>query len=164
MKEENLLIKPVWALVCSSTSTDQNTNQVSIFNVIEEVTIGISGPRPADVFKNGVVVPLANELIALLQRADTSTKEIINECVVDVLDPFGISIGHVELPVKIEKDKQRSRINVKFNGFKVTSSGEYLYKISVKNTAGKLEEIISVPVHMKLSEPLAPNQTPKKLT
>src|ERR1035437_9825845 len=101
MKNENKIIKPVWALVCASSSIDQRTNTVSVFNVLEEVTVGINGPTPANVFKSGVVIPMPLEFIALFVRVDDYIKEIICDAAMDVFDPFGISMGMQNFPLKL---------------------------------------------------------------
>ena len=53
--------------------------------------------------------------------------------------------------LKLEKNKKRTRVSVKFGGIKVTSSGEYNFKLSIKNKDGKFEEIISAPLDIKLT-------------
>jgi hypothetical protein len=151
MKNENKIIRLVWALMCASSSIDRTTNAVSIFNALEEVTVGINGPAPADVFKKGAVIPIPLEFIGLFVRVDDYTKDATCEATMDVIDPFGISMGAQNFPLKLEKNKKRTRVSVKFGGIKVTSSGEYNFKLSIKNKEGKFDEVASAPLEIKLT-------------
>ena len=57
---KNQKIKVLWAMICNLSSTDQQTNTASLYNVIEEITVTPSGEvTPEKAFKSGILVDIA---------------------------------------------------------------------------------------------------------
>lgn len=151
---KNKKIKIVWALACNSSSTDSNTNNISLFNIIEEFTVTPPDQfTPEKLFKAGILVQHPFEIVILFSRVGNDTnKELDYEAIFTSLDPLDKPLGETIFPIKIEKGKKRLRLNVKINGITATMEGEYTFKIATREVGSReLEEITSVPLDIKLN-------------
>lgn len=151
---KNNKIKVLWAMICNSSITDQQTNTASLYNVIEEITITPSGEAtPEKAFKSGLLVGHPFEIVILFSRVDDNISEELNsEFIITLSDPLGKALMNAVFPAKIEKDKKRLRINIKMNGIKITLEGNYVFRIYLKNEATKEEELASIPFDVKINK------------
>ena len=145
-----------WAMVCGSSSVDQNTNNMSMFNVFEEITINniaaqvSQNQKPAEPGQpTNVLFP--HEVITVWSRTNLE-QETKAEMKVEFIDPFGNILSNVNPAIIFEKGKQRMRIILKINGLQVTIPGEYKYVISLKTASDKsLKEIANLPIVVKMA-------------
>jgi hypothetical protein len=70
-------VKLIFAVLCESAAIDRQTNRVSMFNVIEEVTatVGTPGQTLPNLPDDRVLVPMLTELVALFERSSEDTPE-----------------------------------------------------------------------------------------
>ncbi len=146
-------IKIIWALACNSSSTDQQTNTLSLFNILEEMAIEFHGndkPKPEGVFPSGVSIKHPFEIVIMLSRVGKDNQELNSQAKIELVDPLGKSLAENMVPIKIEENKKRLRVNIKVDGIKVTMAGEYEFKISLQgNKAGEYTEEMTVPLEVK---------------
>src|SRR3989344_3127571 len=76
----------LWGLLCSLSSIDQERNNVSLFNIVEEIGI------PQEIFKQEgkKVIPFVFEIVMLLRRIVSSAvddREITTDIEVALVDP-----------------------------------------------------------------------------
>ena len=131
---KNNKLKLLWILACGSSVTDQQSNSLSLFNVIEQVTVNVD-PQKKDSFpsKEGIVVPFPFEIVTLLSKStEEYDKDYFFSAKVSSIDPNGKITGEIPFETKIDKDKKRIRLNIKTDGIKVTIEGGYLFRLSVK--------------------------------
>jgi hypothetical protein len=66
--------KHLWTVFCSKSILDRNTNNVSLIEVVEELTIGLTqgSAIPSD---NPVVIPITASLVTLWVRNDPLSSE-----------------------------------------------------------------------------------------
>jgi len=60
------MIEHIWSVVCGSTSIDKETNTISIFNVMEQITVFTNETKP---FR----LPAPFEIVSLWSRKNEST-------------------------------------------------------------------------------------------
>lgn len=151
---KNQKIKVLWSMICNSTSTDQQTNTISLFGVIEEITITPPNEAtPKEAFKSGILAKLPFEIVVLFSRdGDNAEEELNSEFWLSLVDPFGKSIMENSFPAKIEKDKKRLRMNIRMDGIKITMEGNYAFRIYTKNEGTKEEELASIPFDVKINK------------
>lgn len=138
----------LWGLLCSLSSIDQERNNVSLFNIVEEIGI------PQEIFKQEgkKVIPFVFEIVMLLRRIVSSTvddREITTDIEVALVDPEEKELKKIIAPVKFQKGIQRNRLRIRFNTLDITVPGNYGFRISVKNSEGFLKHVGTIPLEVK---------------
>ncbi len=114
-KIDNFGIKHIWTILCSNSSIDQNTNNVSLFNVIEQVELQAFDKKKINE-KQEKGIPLNCELISLWNRKDNAKKGYEEK--VEFVDPAGAILNTIETPLKIPDNIQSFRMTFRNYGVK----------------------------------------------
>lgn len=141
-------MKNIWSVICEKSVIDKDTNSISLFNSLEELSINYSGEKKlkkTDV-KN---IPILFEIVSLW--FDESIKDDRKfEIVLEVLDPNNKITNKSVQECVMEKGKKRLRTIAKLNGLGITSNG--LYKIIIKYKYGKVIKIASeIPIDIEIN-------------
>jgi|SRR3989344_2149542 len=150
MTKKDINFRHIWSVLCTNSSIDQQTNNVSLYNVIEQIHIDKAAFEA--VTKNPEEVVVANivfEIVSLWKK-DESAEDLKVEQRLDMLDPTGKLLDSVKNEFKIPAKVTRFRFKLQINGMKVTAPGEYNYVLNVKNPAtGEFDEVTRVPLEVK---------------
>jgi hypothetical protein len=140
----------IWSVLCSNSTLDRNTNNVSLFNVLEQLNVPKEKfSKAADNPAANVVVGVNCELITLWKKAEKD-KVVLAEEKIELADPNNKVLGSIINAIEIPENSHRARIRVVVNGVKITVEGEYKFKISVKNKEDKnFVEMAQVPLEIK---------------
>ncbi len=132
-KIEILPIKYVWSILCAGSSIDQQTNNLSLYNLIEELTLLRGDVENQKKTAQSAILPIAFpfQLITLWERSDMGAIETFVK--MQLLDPAEKVLNEIEYAVKIEAHQERNRFTVNFNAFPFTADGSYQFKSFVKN-------------------------------
>jgi hypothetical protein len=130
MKEHNKLSKLVhdWTILCLGSSVDEQSNNLSIFNIIE--TLGLefipSTEQEKEKEREGFYsVPLNFQLVTKLQKYDIDS-EISFDMRYQITDPEGVSIGKgFGSTITFGKGTDNLRIRSNIGMFPVTKKGVY---------------------------------------
>lgn len=128
-----------WAILCLGISVDKNTNQLSLFNIIEDVTL-ISGQS------------IAMNFVVKLERSDLFDSESFVK--LEIIDPDKNKTQKLEDLLMFGKDKKYVRMISTF-GATFLKSGEYDYVISVKMSKDdEYKEIIRNKLNVSVKDKL----------
>lgn len=147
-------IEHVWSVLCQSSAIDYETNELSLFKVVEEIGIQIEvkdeeGKKELEKLDSeGAVFPIALQLVSVWQQAEKLSEDSeVFKVRIDVIDPKGKKNGTFDYEFKIPASKIRMRNRVNFNSLKVTTSGRYVLKISLLNPKSQeFENVGNVPL------------------
>ncbi|MFA4942345.1 MAG: hypothetical protein WC564_01755 [Patescibacteria group bacterium] len=121
-------MKNIWSILCQESSVDSNTNKISLFNCIDELTMSFA--RREEINDKPKNIPLSFDLVSLW------TKEIDEpdnfNILIQFFDPNGKELKSFEQDISFERGKKRLRAIIKVNGFVITSDGTYKIKLSYK--------------------------------
>lgn len=141
-------IRVIWAVLCQSASIDQQTNTVSLFNIIEQINLNQSVPNPTTTpspnelkdFPEKTIIPINATLVIQMERNDELTSSAVIK--VEISDPLGEVLGVNEFPVEaIVNENKKLRAIVNIAGFPATRSGDYTFTILTKiGSHGKFEK------------------------
>ena len=126
-------IKNNLSLLCKSSLVDIDSNNVSIFNIIEEITI-----KPEGILKQKIkgreeeVIPFTFELFTAWERNDDINKELISNVKTSILCPDGKEREYIEFPFNFELGKKRMRIRIKTGGLPFAGYGTYIFNIFIE--------------------------------
>src|SRR3989344_7491217 len=142
-------INCVWGLVCSLSSLDQQRNNLSLFNVIDQINL------PSEVYEQakkgqpvGVQIPI--EVVMLWRRAiDTKIDDraLAFDTQVELIDPNGKSLIKILTKVQFSSFNRINRIRLQGNGIFVTIPGDYVFEVSYKTLEETgFHDIFKIPI------------------
>jgi hypothetical protein len=131
------MLEHIWSVLCSRSVIDSETNNVSIQDVIEQITINA---EPAE----NCFLPFPLELITLWGRKETNEATKGTERVT-FITPSGkiqvVSEAEINL-TKVERHRQR----VRFPGLPVSEAGKYYFKVEIKNGNNDWQQVSAIPL------------------
>ena len=140
-------MKVLWAILCESSVTDKDTNNVSLFNIIEEVTI--QGPTPAVESEPGsdsIVVPLGLNFVILWSRSNLEVPEK-GQGRVRLLDPDGEVAPSREFEVDLT-EFLRMRVGSRLPGLPSGKEGEHLFRVEGKVPDSDWKQMFELPLRV----------------
>ncbi len=154
MKNENKTTKNIsfaWAMLCQSSSVDANNNNLSLFNLIEEITVGIT-PDPTQKLPEIVNVPFPFHLVTLWKR-NIENLNPTADVEVKLFDPKNKELQKIEYKLVFPDGKKNLRSIIQSPVFSVTDTGGYVFKISMKESGeSAFTEVAEVPVNVVLKK------------
>ena len=157
-------LKIKWALMCKSASVDRQSNNVSLFSVIEELTlnktpagnlqVGQSNVKRPSSFPNKTQVKGEFTIVVQLERQPTVKAPGFKPSLrIQIVDPKEEVLATNVLPLNFEEGKNRLRAIVSFDLIIVKDPGIYNFAVSVR--ASDKDEFgaeTRVPVEVKIFE------------
>jgi len=130
------MINHQFSLICNRAVVDENSKSISIFDIIEQITVFAEPDQT-------IHLPLHFEIFSLWMRSemDTPAKEISR---VSLKDPNGISKKHIEVDVDLTKSVFFRSI-IRISGIELRCPGIYNFIIELKQKDEKWKEVSSIP-------------------
>lgn len=123
-------IRLVWALLCNDAVTDQETNNLTLYNLIEQFQISKTALLKQD---KKIILPVAVKLVSLWSRINTTGKnEFSAQIEIDLVDPAGDVLQVIPHELRVLEGKDRIRLIIKLQGLPVSKEGAYLFRFKVK--------------------------------
>src|SRR6266478_6758315 len=136
------MIDHVWSVVCSRSATDRETNNVSLFEVIEQ--LNVLGPLPDPVAR--VALPIPFEIISLWSRAEPGEAEE-SRGGVRLLAPNSTVLFAQEFPINL-MENPRMRTQMRSVAFPVLGAGRYTINVEIQRAAENWEPVARIPVQL----------------
>ncbi|MFH1959092.1 MAG: hypothetical protein ABIJ22_02070 [Patescibacteria group bacterium] len=140
------MINHIWTVLCLESVIDNQTNNVSLLNVLEQLEINIAAGVNFSKDKD-LVVPISFELVSLWSRDDTK-KKAIDEINISIIGHDGQKIKTLSKKIEIPKGKKRLRSRFRISGFPVKKSGIYYFVLKINNFK---KEIAKIPLEVKIN-------------
>jgi hypothetical protein len=138
-------------MLVQSYSVDRESNSLSLFNVIEEITLPADVPVPPE----GQTIPIGPQmaLVGLLSRSEPSTAEKV-EARVQISLPNGKNAANANFVVDLTEDaRSRAILKIPFLPFSV--EGFYTFSTALK-IGDAWNEVHSIQLRVKrLPQPAA---------
>jgi exopolysaccharide biosynthesis protein len=139
-------MKNIWSVISNNAVVDKNTNSISLFDCLEEITVNFSKPEDISVPQKNI--PINFTIVSLWSDKDIS-KDRKFEYLLEIKDPENKKIKEfTNFPV-IEKGKKRLRTLVQMNGMGITSEGEYTLIIKYRKDNEKFVIASKIPLDVK---------------
>jgi hypothetical protein len=139
----------IWSVLCSKSVIDKDTQQVSLFDVLEALHIQLEEP-----IKSPGLIRFATEVVSLWVRSERDAEETATtKC--EVITPDGESVHAAEMALDFS-EKRRFRSIFRAEGFPLHGSGVYKFKVSVKDGASeewRLAALLPIEVTVKSPNP-----------
>ena len=128
-------VEHIWSLICSNSTIDSETNNLSLFNVIERITVTVPAAAldkaKADKSK-GLLTHVGFEVVSRF-RKKTSNKTAAFDIRLRLLSPESrILMTSNEQRVAMREGIRNMRIRNRFNVLPVEKSGDYVVIVDAK--------------------------------
>ena len=139
------MIDHVWTVVCSRAVIDQDTNNISIQNVIEQLNI-FAEPKPDG------VIPSRLEVVTLWIRADPNTP-CRGQMRLTFRSPSNRVIGTFDRPIDLS-EHERLRSRIRFEGVAAEESGRHHFYVELQNEGeSEWRQVAAVPLAIIFEPP-----------
>jgi len=142
------MIDHVWTVVCSHSVTDRDSNNVSIFNVVEQIKV-TGEPKPQG------VVPIRFEIVTLWARSDFD-KPARGRTRITFTSPSEkkVKLGE-ERDIDLSK-YERLRTRRAIQGLPVSEPGRHVIRVELQNKGeNRWRKVASVPLKIEFVSPEA---------
>ena len=141
----------VWTVVCTQSSIDSTSNNITLFEVIEQ--LNVPNPFPTPEPGKQLLAPIGLEVVTLWARTDDLVPER-SECKVRFSDPKGTTILERSFEANLT-GHVRNRHRLRINGLPLTVPGRYTFHVDAKTPQG-WKEFGSVPLQVKPADGAKP--------
>jgi hypothetical protein len=136
------MIEHVWTVLCRDSVIDRDSNNLSLFNVLEQITVHseMEGDEAA-------VAPIEMEAVSLWSRSDDDVpaKGVQR---LTLLSPSGETLASGEQEIDLSKHR-RFRNRVRFGGLPVKGAGRYIFRVEQKNEGeAEWQHVTGVPLEL----------------
>ncbi len=146
-------VKLEWALLCSQSVVDNHSNNLSLFNLIEQIKFEGEVKDKTQSFnsEDGEMIPVLIELVSRFRKLSNADEVLKLECEVDFTDPVGKKMTSFKNELLLDKGIQNLRMRFGIAGLKVTKSGIYNFTIKIKEGNDvSYTEVTKVPLEIVL--------------
>ncbi len=134
-------MKHIWTVICRQSILDEETKNISLLNIVEKLTINVSPSAEIEDAKD-LSLPINFEIVSLWQKEKKGKENF--EVKVILTDPNGKVLNEYIKELSTPADKNRQRYILKSSGLKLTTSGNYTFKVAVKSDGNKRFKTVSV--------------------
>ncbi|MEW5988520.1 MAG: hypothetical protein AB1791_17975 [Chloroflexota bacterium] len=144
------MIRHIWTVICSESITDQESNNISLFNILERITLSLSEEPSA--LPEGIILPISFEVVSYWAREnkDRPTRGHARILLVLPSREVGPQFSHDLDLVQYERVRTRTRVN----GLSIRGAGLYDFRVQLQvDGEQEWQEVASVPLEILL-EPM----------
>ncbi len=139
-------LQAIWGVVCATSSVDSQSNNISLYNILERITL-TKGENTPEVGVNPA--SLQYEYVVLLQRSGSATKKETYPLSIRLVDPEGKILNESPIPAVFNSGNKRLRIRFQNNAIPITVAGEYNFEVLQE---GGEEPLLKSPLEVLINE------------
>ncbi len=112
---------------------DKDTNNLSLLNTIEKITIPMDKDKLTEINKKNVAGFLFQFEFQVVSRFIRKSKgPIVFDYKVSIINPGGKTISNSEKKIAVEEKSKNLRVRTNFNSLPVNESGDYIINVEAK--------------------------------
>ncbi|MDB5178966.1 MAG: hypothetical protein JWN01_909 [Patescibacteria group bacterium] len=144
------MIRHIWTVITQKSSIDQETNNLTLGEVLEELQVGFTGEVKD--LTEAVVIPMNFEVVSMFTQ--TASKKAQGGTVqINILDPHKKELGNTEQRIEIPANSRRLRSRIRATGFPFTKVGDYTFEIRFKADVDEdFQLVANIPVGVTLKK------------
>ncbi len=153
MTKELNNLQHIWSVLCMNSVIDQETNNISLNNILEEIQIKkniinlVSTSNKNSEKKEAILINF--ELVSFWKKLISKEEKIHFETMIKILDPEGEVLHTIPQTIEMKENIERFRSRIKFNAMPFTKPGGYIFQINVKKEK-EFIEIGRIPLQIKI--------------
>jgi hypothetical protein len=142
------MIDHVWTVICSRSVIDRDSNNISLHNVLEQITIA-QEVDPEQV----AVIPTKFEVVTLWARSDFD-EPAEGEQRLTLIAPSGETLVTGEAKIDLSEFR-RTRYRAKFEGLPTKGRGRYVFRIECRtNGNAAWSQAADIPLELMVNPQL----------
>jgi len=140
----------VWTILCSNNTVDRQSNNISLFNVIEQLKVNVPNSESKKNTKINTIFP--SQLVTLWKRSNLKDRSEIKAGVqVSFIGPDGVELQNLKYDIKFPQENRRMRFIVDMKNILLSKTGEYYFVISIKGAGDSgYEEVFRLPLEVHI--------------
>ena len=148
IKNTAMHVKHIWSVLCHRSVGDSGSNNVSLFDVFEQISITlkpVGDNKLAKLPEEPKAFPHDYVLVSLWSREKNASLvgDLKAEVRVELNDPTGKKINEFDFPAVIPANTKRLRSNTGIGNLFVTTPGIYWFNVKVKNSDQKDYQLVA---------------------
>jgi hypothetical protein len=147
------MIQHVWSVLCEGSSFDTETNRVSLFNILESLTVFTNSDPP-------ITIPISFEIVSLWTRTkdgeSAQGKMRVYSCM-----PSGENKQIAETDIDL-KNVTFHRNRLKSQGLGLSSAGPYVFRVEMQNQGETDWQVVAYLPLLVSIKPLEPAHNKNK--
>jgi len=149
-KDKKTKIEYMWSLMCTGSTVDKETNNLSLFNIIEQLNLNINKQiKPYSTNGESTRISMDFNVIVFFRLLEKIKDSF--EIRIDFLDPVGISLNKVEHNVSIHEGVKNIRLITRFNKMFISIPGIYDIIIGIREVGNKhFKNVGHIPVAVNI--------------
>lgn len=142
-------IKHIWSVLCKESSINQDDNLISMSGALEEINVTFTKKNEVK-YPENLSVPMNYEIVSFWFKG--KKEELVKAQIeYSLISPDGKElvnkIQDIEIPINI----RRFRSRMKIAGLPVTISGDYTFRVKLKEESEKTFKLYSeLPLEVKI--------------
>lgn len=150
-------MKHIWTVLCQKSSIDIETNLLSLFNCVEELSLVIDNAQST---VENLVIPADFQLVSFW-TVENPNRDNVLEIRGELVDPQGKTLNTFENRFEIKKGILRFRNRSNIQGLPITAAGRYLFRM-MQRTANGFGIVSELPLDIKISYKIMDKPLSKK--
>ncbi len=140
------MISHVWTVICSRSVIDEESKNISLMDIVEQVTISAESAKQKE-----TLLPLPFEVVTLWAREAASGKSE-TEARLRLLSPENKEIHHQSYRVDLQ-DHPRMRTRIRVPGLPFLGAGIYTFCVDLRRQDGETwREVAHIPLQVQIEE------------
>ncbi|MGM0482782.1 MAG: hypothetical protein ACQEP6_02875 [Patescibacteria group bacterium] len=132
-----------WTLICWSSAIDKDSGSLSLFNVIDKLTVNREHfekhldeqKEIEENEKKDFIVPAEFEIVTAWSKSTVEPLSL--ETKTELFDPYGKALFRFSYNISLKEGRNKRRNRSKIKGFKVTGEGVYSVNLSIRKDEGE---------------------------
>jgi hypothetical protein len=137
------MIDHIWRVVCAKSSTDRETNNLSLFDVLEQVNVLGPVPEPGQ----QAALPMPYELVSLWARSNPAQPEE-STARIKLLGPNSATLLTQDFQINLNPFV-RVRTQMRALAFPLSGQGRYVFVVEIRRTEENWEVVAKIPVQLE---------------
>lgn len=144
-------MKHVWSILCKKASIDSQTNSLSIFDVIDKLTITQNTTAPVEVPAE-FVMPLEFQLATLISDIPKKNRKPVIK--VSLFNAKNELMGETDNQLDVPDDARSLRSVIVFDAIKIKGEGIYTFNVSLRaSNKEQFEVVANIPLEVEILKP-----------
>lgn len=145
------MIKHIWSVLCQKTIIDSDTNNISLVDILEQLTANVNIKDPKNEPKE-INVPINFEVVSFWLK-DSAEKVVKADLEIEIIDPEGKVLKKFPQTLKFPPNIRRLRSRLRIIGLVLTVSGNYIFKVKIKDEKRKeYQDVAELPLEVNLKK------------
>lgn len=139
----------MWSIICKKALIDGETNVISLFEILEKLTITQTLPQLNLDIPGEFVMPLDFEIVTSISELPDENKRIFLK--IELFNAYNEKMGETGTELIMPLGTKTLRSRVVFNAIKIKGEGIYSFSINIREgEKGNFEEVSKIPLEVEI--------------